>query len=90
LSYFDGCDGADLVISDYKMSGMNGLEFVAALRKMRPSMPVILMTAHGGIDTYIEAQSLGAYEYINKPVSLHELRIIVKFALDQSPRPLVN
>jgi DNA-binding NtrC family response regulator len=86
LSYFDGPDGADLVISDYRMPGMDGLEFMAALRKMKPSIPVILMTAGGSIDTYIKAQRLGAYEYVNKPVSLLELKTIVKFALDRSPQ----
>jgi len=86
LSYFDGPDGADLVISDYKMPGMDGLEFMAALRRKEPSMPVILMTASGDIDTYIKARRLGAYEYVNKPISLRELRTIVKFALDRSPQ----
>jgi DNA-binding response OmpR family regulator len=85
LSYFDGAGGADLVITDYMMPGRDGLEFMAALRKKELSMPVILLTAGGGIDTYIKALNLGAYEYLNKPVDLKELKTIVKSALDRPP-----
>ncbi len=70
----------DLVITDYRMSGMNGLEFVEALRCLLPAVPVIMLTAHGDIDTYFKAFNLGVFEYIHKPVSKCELLKIVKFA----------
>jgi two-component system, response regulator, stage 0 sporulation protein F len=74
----------DLVITDYRMPGMNGSEFVAALKQILPSVPVIMLTAYGGVETYLQSLSLGVFEYINKPVGGKELGRIVKAALDWS------
>ncbi len=73
----------DLVITDYRMPGMNGLELVEALRRLLPDVPVIMLTAHGDIDTYFKAFKLGIFEYINKPVNASEFRRIVKVALER-------
>jgi DNA-binding NtrC family response regulator len=74
----------DLVITDLRMPGMSGIEFVTVLRRTLPSVPVIMFTAHGGVETYLESLSLGVFEYINKPVKKNELGRIVKAALDRS------
>jgi len=75
--------GIDLVITDYRMPGMNGLEFIEVLRRQLPDVPVIMLTAQGDIDSYFKAFKLGIFEYISKPVSNGELLRIVKVALSR-------
>jgi len=74
-------NGIDLVITDYRMPGMDGLEFVKALRCLLPAVPAIMLTAHGNIDSFFKAFSLGVFEYINKPLPERELLKIVNVAL---------
>jgi nitrogen regulation protein NR(I) len=63
----------DLVISDFKLPGMNGLEVVRQIHATRPRLPIILMTAHGTTELAIEATKLGAYDYLLKPFEMEEL-----------------
>ena len=70
-----------LVILDLKMPDMDGLEVLVKAKDLIPKLPVIMITAHGSIDTAIEAMKLGAVDYITKPFDLDELKIIVKQAL---------
>jgi DNA-binding NtrC family response regulator len=81
-------DGAkiDLVITDYRMPGMDGLEFLHALRQMDASVPVIVLTAYGAVESYLKSLSLGVFEYINKPIKAKELGRIVQAAIDSSER----
>jgi two-component system response regulator HydG len=74
----------DLVITDYKMPGMNGLELVAALRNILPSSPVLMLTAYTSIENFIQSLSLGVFEYINKPVGTSEFIRIVRMALNDN------
>lgn len=76
----------DLVITDYRMPGINGLEFITSLRRELPEVPVIMLTAFGSIETYVQSFSLGVFEYINKPVTKEEFEKIVKTALSQEER----
>ncbi len=71
----------DLVITDYRMPGMDGMEFLFLLKNIRPYVPVIILTAYGAVETYLKSLSLGAFEYVNKPVTAKELGRIVKAAL---------
>ena len=81
LSVLDEGTAVDLVITDYRMPGMDGLKLISALRTRVLSIPVILLSAQGDIETYFRALNLGAYEFVNKPVSMRELNVIVKTAL---------
>ena len=74
----------DLVITDFRMPGMDGLEFFAALKVMLPSIPVVMLTAYGAVETYLKSLSHGVFEYVNKPVKAKELGRIVKAALESS------
>jgi DNA-binding NtrC family response regulator len=73
----------DLVITDYRMPDMNGLELVTTLRQILPSVPVIMITAHGDIENYFRSLSLGVFEYVNKPVGKREFERIVRAALHE-------
>lgn len=73
----------DVVLSDIRMPGMDGLDLLAHVVESAPDTDVILMTAHASTDTAIKALRLGAYDYITKPFDLDELKITVRRALDQ-------
>jgi len=63
----------DVAITDLRMPGMDGLEFMARARELRPETKIILITAYGTLDTAMKALSLGAYDYVTKPFSTEEL-----------------
>ncbi|HEX9777554.1 MAG TPA: response regulator [Geopsychrobacteraceae bacterium] len=67
-----------LVISDINMPQMNGLAFLKILNRDYPNIDVIMITAYGGVGSYVEAMNLGAKEYINKPIKMDELKLIMK------------
>jgi FixJ family two-component response regulator len=71
-----------LVITDYWMPGMDGLQFVEALKALGNTAPVLLLTAHGNIDTYFRSFSLGVFDFVNKPVRDVELKRIIMTALE--------
>jgi DNA-binding NtrC family response regulator len=68
----------NLIISDINMPEMNGITFIKELNKNFPKSNVIMITAYGGVESYIEAMNLGVFEYINKPVKIEELKSILK------------
>jgi DNA-binding NtrC family response regulator len=76
----------DLVITDYRMPGMDGLEFLNMLRQLNPTVPVIMLTAYGAVESYLKSLSLGVFEYVNKPIKAKELGRIVQAALDSYER----
>ena len=65
--------GFDVVVTDLKLPGQDGMELVRRLHSARPRLPIILMTAHGTTDTAIEATKQGAYDYLLKPFEMEEL-----------------
>jgi len=77
----------DLVITDYRMPEMDGLEFLLLLKQILPSAPVVMLTAYGAVETYLKSLSLGVFEFVNKPVKARELGRIVKAALESSEMP---
>ncbi len=72
----------DLVLLDYKMPGLNGLDTLREVRRAQVKTPVIIMTAYGTTDTAIEAMKLGAYDYLPKPFDRQELQRIAADALE--------
>ena len=72
----------DLVITDMRMPGMNGMELLEEAKKVDPELPVIMMTAYGTIEKAVEAMKKRAYDYITKPFRNEELKLTVKKALD--------
>src|SRR6185436_16196169 len=66
-------DECDVVLTDLRLPGLGGLELVRQLHDTQPRLPVVLMTAHGTIETTIEATKLGAYDYLQKPFEMPEL-----------------
>jgi DNA-binding NtrC family response regulator len=81
LDYLDR-ERVSLVISDIHMPDMGGLAFLRELSRRHPSISVIMITAYGGVESYLEAMSLGAFEYLHKPVRLDELRSVMRKVLD--------
>ncbi len=72
----------DLVITDLKLPGMNGLEFLQAVKRADARTPVIVMTAYGTVETAVEAMKAGASDYVLKPFSLEEIKLLVRKELD--------
>src|ERR671930_713579 len=71
----------DLVFLDVKMPGMDGLTALARLREIRTDAQVVIMTAHGTMDTAIQAMQRGAYDYLTKPFDLDEAVLLAERAL---------
>jgi DNA-binding NtrC family response regulator len=72
----------DLLMSDIRMPGMDGLQFLSEVQKKWPNLPVILMTAYGSLETTMEAIRMGAWDYISKPFSPEDCRALVKKVLE--------
>ncbi|HTU42972.1 MAG TPA: sigma-54 dependent transcriptional regulator [Candidatus Aquilonibacter sp.] len=72
----------DLVLTDLKLPGMNGLEFLQAVKRQNSALPVVVMTAFGSVETAVEAMKTGASDYVLKPFSLAEMRLVVRKELD--------
>ena len=77
----------NFVISDIKLPDGDGLDLLAHIQKHYPGLPVCMITAHGNMDTAIRALKLGAFDFVNKPFDLKQLRSICKAALKENPGP---
>jgi two-component system response regulator HydG len=73
----------DAVVTDLRMPGVDGLELLAASRRLDPDRPVIVMTAYSAIDTAVESIRQGAYHYLTKPFKQEELAIFLGRALEE-------
>jgi DNA-binding NtrC family response regulator len=69
-------------VTDLKLPGMDGLEFLQAVKRTDARIPVIVMTAYGTVETAVEAMKAGASDYVLKPFSLEEMKLIVRKELD--------
>jgi len=76
-------DPPSLVLLDIWMPGMDGIETLTQIKKDNPPLPVVMMSGHGSIETAVKATKLGAYDYIEKPLSLDKVTLLVHHALYQ-------
>jgi DNA-binding NtrC family response regulator len=72
----------DLILTDLKLPGMNGLEFLQAVKRQNAALPVVVMTAFGSVETAVDAMKAGASDYVLKPFSLTEMRMVIHKELD--------
>ena len=75
-------DAIDLILTDLKLPGMNGLDFLEQAKELDPSIPVVVMTAYGSVETAVEAMKAGASDYVLKPFTMAEMKLVVKKELD--------
>src|SRR6187431_1040453 len=71
----------DVVLSDLKMGGSDGLDVLRTTRAMHPTTAVILMTAFGSVNTAVEAMKIGAFDYVQKPFEIEEMEVKIEKAL---------
>ncbi len=71
----------DIVLTDFKMPDMTGYEVLVEIKKINPGIEVILITAFGNIETAVEAMKAGAFSYLQKPINLDELDILIERVL---------
>jgi len=75
-------EDADTVVTDLQMPGMTGLELISTIAMRDPSLPVILLTAHGSERVAVAAVKAGAYDYLTKPFDIDEVAIVIERALE--------
>jgi len=81
LKFIQG-DNFDLVVSDIKMPDSSGLELLKKIRSMNPDLPVIIITAYASLDSALVALREGAFDYINKPFEVNQIKFSIKRALE--------
>ncbi len=75
-------DDIGLVLTDLKLPGMSGLEFLQEARRMNATIPIIVMTAYGTVETAVEAMKAGANDYVLKPFTMAEMKLVINKELD--------
>lgn len=80
----------DLVICDIKMPKMDGVELLEEVKKIKPEIPMVMISGHGDMETAIQAMRLGAFDYISKPPDLNRLLNTVRNALDRKQLVVEN
>ncbi len=80
----------DLILCDIKMPKMDGVEVLEAAKKIKPEIPVVMISGHGDLDTAVNTMRLGAYDYISKPPDLNRLLNTIRNALDRKELVLEN
>ena len=80
----------DLVLCDIKMPKMDGVEVLEAVKKIKPEIPMVMISGHGDMETAIQTMRLGAFDYISKPPDLNRLLNTVRNALDKKQLVVEN
>ena len=73
----------DLILCDIKMPKMDGVEVLEAVKKIKPEIPIVMISGHGDLDTAVNTMRLGAFDYISKPPDLNRLLNTVRNALEK-------
>jgi two-component system NtrC family response regulator/two-component system response regulator HydG len=74
---------ADVVLTDLRMPGMDGLDLLQRIKEVRPEVMVLLMTAYGTVKTAVKAMKLGAEDYLGKPIDVEELEVVLERVLEK-------
>jgi two-component system nitrogen regulation response regulator NtrX len=80
----EGSEIPGVVLLDIAMPGRDGVEILAEIRQAWPGLPVVMMSGHGTIETAVRATQLGAFDFIEKPLSVEKLLLTLRHALDRS------
>ncbi len=80
----EGPETTNLVLLDIAMPGRDGVEILAEIRQGWPDLPVVMMSGHGTIETAVRATQLGAFDFIEKPLSIEKLLLTLRHALERS------
>lgn len=80
----------DLLLCDIKMPKMDGVEVLEAVKKLKPEVPIVMISGHGDLDTAVNTMRLGAFDYISKPPDLNRLLNTVRIALDRKELVVEN
>ena len=83
-------DDFDLILCDIKMPKMDGVEVLEAVKKLKPEIPIVMISGHGDLDTAVNTMRLGAFDYISKPPDLNRLLNTVRNALDKKELVVEN
>jgi len=83
-------DDYDLILCDIKMPKMDGVEVLEAVKKIKPEIPIVMISGHGDLDTAVNTMRLGAFDYISKPPDLNRLLNTVRIALDRKELVVEN
>ncbi|MEK7306589.1 MAG: response regulator, partial [Nitrospirota bacterium] len=74
----------DVVVLDFQLPGVNGLEILSRIRGIDPHIIVIMVTAYGNVQVAVDAMKAGAYDYLSKPLILGELKLLLDKAVGQT------
>jgi DNA-binding NtrC family response regulator len=77
------CDEPDIVLLDLRLPDMDGMTVLEKVKKILPAIPVIIITAHGEVQSAVEAMKKGAYHYLTKPFKVDELLVMIDMALER-------
>ncbi len=80
----------DLILCDIKMPKMDGVEVLEAVKKLKPEIPMVMISGHGDLDTAVNTMRMGAFDYISKPPDLNRLLNTVRNALDRKELVVEN
>jgi DNA-binding NtrC family response regulator len=80
----------DLILCDIKMPKMDGVEVLEAVKKIKPEIPIVMISGHGDLDTAVNTMRMGAFDYISKPPDLNRLLNTVRIALDRKELVVEN
>ncbi|MBK5214814.1 MAG: sigma-54-dependent Fis family transcriptional regulator [Flavobacteriaceae bacterium] len=80
----------DLVLCDIKMPKMDGVEVLEAVKKIKPEIPIVMISGHGDLETAVNTMKMGAFDYISKPPDLNRLLNTVRIALDRKELVVEN
>lgn len=83
-------DDFDLVLCDIKMPKMDGVEVLEAVKKIKPEIPMVMISGHGDLDTAVKTMRMGAFDYISKPPDLNRLLNTIRNALDRKQLVVEN